>query len=146
MIRTAVHSDLPTLVAWNRAMALETEALSLDPARLEAGVRAVLDDPALGEYFVAEVDGLPVGQLLVTREWSDWRNAAVWWIQSVFVPQEHRGAGHFGALYGFVRDRAQSQGAAGLRLYVDLRNERAMAVYSALGMSGDHYRVFEEMF
>ena len=86
------------------------------------------------------------GQLLITFEWSDWRNRMVWWIQSVYVSPTARRRGVFRALYEHARREAQSQGVGGLRLYVDITNSRAQAVYSALGMKGDHYRVFEDMF
>jgi ribosomal protein S18 acetylase RimI-like enzyme len=95
---------------------------------------------------VAELNGQAVGQLLITFEWSDWRNRMVWWIQSVYVALEARRHGVFRALYEKARQEAQAAGAGGLRLYVDTTNARAQAVYTALGMSGDHYRVFEDMF
>ena len=94
----------------------------------------------------AESNGAVGAQLLITYEWSDWRNRKVWWIQSVYVAPTARRRGVFRALYEHARREAQSQGAGGLRLYVDITNSRAQAVYSALGMKGDHYRVFEDMF
>jgi len=87
-----------------------------------------------------------VGQLLITSEWSDWRNRVVWWIQSVYVVPGARGTGVFRAMYEYIRRAAQTAGAAGLRLYVDTTNTRAQTVYAAVGMTGEHYKVFEEMF
>ena len=107
---------------------------------------ALLEDRAPGRYWVAERGGQVVGQLLITYEWSDWRNRLVWWIQSVHVAPAARRHGVFRVLYAFARQEAQSAGAGGLRLYVDVTNTRAQAVYTAMGMNGDHYRVFEEMF
>jgi ribosomal protein S18 acetylase RimI-like enzyme len=95
---------------------------------------------------VAERAGRPVGQLLITFEWSDWRNRMVWWIQSVYVVPDARRHGVFRALFDTARREAHAAGAGGLRLYVDVSNTRAQAVYTALGMNGDHYRVFEDMF
>jgi GNAT superfamily N-acetyltransferase len=146
VIRPATSADLDAVVAGNAAMALETEQLRLDLTVLRAGVRAVLDDPALGRYWVAEHDGTVVGQLLITYEWSDWRNRPVWWIQSVHVATNARGLGVFRALYAHARQEALAGGAGGLRLYVDTTNTRAQAVYAALGMNGGHYQVFEDMF
>jgi GNAT superfamily N-acetyltransferase len=147
-IRPASLDDLDTIVANNLAMALETEDLALSPALLRRGVEAVLAGRVDAFYRLAqESDAGPViGQLMITREWSDWRNAYVWWIQSVYVPPEARGRGGFKALYEHVRREAAAAGAAGLRLYVDLRNARARTVYERLGMRGDHYQVFEAMF
>jgi GNAT superfamily N-acetyltransferase len=146
LVRAATHADLEVLVEGNAAMAEETETLRLDRATLRHGVLAVLDQRAPGRYWVAEHDGRVVGQLLVTYEWSDWRNRRVWWIQSVHVTPEARRLGVFRALYASVREEALAEGAGGLRLYVDTSNTRAQATYASLGMNGNHYRVFEDMF
>lgn len=145
-VRPAAPSDLDALVEGNRAMARETEDLELDPEVVRAGVQAAFADPARGRYFVAEDDGRVAGQLMVTFEWSDWRNADVWWIQSVYVWPTHRKSGVYRALYEHVHELAFESGAAGLRLYVDRRNVPAQQVYQRLGMNGDHYLLFERMF
>jgi ribosomal protein S18 acetylase RimI-like enzyme len=145
-IRKATPHDLRALVAGNVALAAETEQLRLDEGTLTAGIAALLDGRAPGGYWVAIDAGTVVGQLMITFEWSDWRNRMVWWIQSVYVAPRARQAGVFRALYDQVAREAQSAGAAGLRLYVDTTNTRAQQVYSAIGMNGDHYRVFETMF
>ena len=146
MIRLARQDDLEALVAGNLAMAYETERVRLDADVLRAGVSAVLDGRAPGAYWVFEEDGRVRGQLLLTYEWSDWRNRNVWWFQSVYVEPQWRRRGLFRQLYVAVREAARASGAGGLRLYVDASNARAQAVYTALGMNGDHYRVFEDMF
>jgi ribosomal protein S18 acetylase RimI-like enzyme len=146
MIRKARIEDLQVLVEGNRAMAHETEGVRLDPDVLRDGVRAVLEDSRLGTYWVYEETRPIVAQLLITTEWSDWRNRFVWWVQSVYVHPDHRRRGLYRKLYAAVRDAAREAGAGGLRLYVDTSNTRAQATYAALGMNGDHYRVFEEMF
>jgi GNAT superfamily N-acetyltransferase len=145
-VRPAMLADLDALVAGNAALAEESEQVHLDLETLGQGVRALLEARAPGNYWVAELNGRTVGQLLITYEWSDWRNALVWWIQSVYVVPEARYQGVFRILYETARREALAAGAGGLRLYVDTRNTRAQAVYAALGMSGDHYRVFEDMF
>jgi len=145
-VRPAAAADLPFIVQANLALAEETEDVRLDPAVLREGVVALLDDRAPGRYWIAERDGQPIGQTLITYEWSDWRNRMVWWIQSVYVMPAERGSGVFRELYAHLRSAAQAEGAGGLRLYVHTANARAQAVYAALGMNGDHYRVFEDMF
>jgi ribosomal protein S18 acetylase RimI-like enzyme len=145
-IRPATPADLETLVAGNADMAAETEQLQLDLPTLRRGVAAVLDGRVAGGYWVAEHEGRVVGQLLITHEWSDWRNRQVWWIQSVHVARDARRLGVFRALYARIRQEAQAAGAGGVRLYVDESNTRAQAVYTSLGMNGGHYRVFEDMF
>ena len=146
LIREATLADVDALVAGNQAMALETESLVLDPAVLRRGVVAVLEASGKGRYFVAEADGDVAAQLMITYEWSDWRCGDVWWIQSVYVAPAHRRKGLYRALYQHVLVAAAAAGAPGIRLYVDQRNTPAQAVYTALGMCGDHYQVFEAMF
>jgi len=145
-VRPARPGDLDTIVLGNMSLAEESEQLRLDPATLRPGVAALLEGRAPGRYWVAELDGKAVGQLLITYEWSDWRNCMVWWIQSVYVAQEARRTGVLKTLYTRMRNEAEAAGAGGLRLYVDNTNTRAQAAYAALGMKGDHYRVFEDMF
>jgi GNAT superfamily N-acetyltransferase len=145
-VRPAGIADLDALVAGNVALAEETEQVRLDVVTLRQGIQALLDGSAPGRYWVAELDGRVVGQLLVTYEWSDWRNRMVWWIQSVYVVPDARARGLFRSLYETARREAQAAEAGGLRLYVHTSNTRAQRVYGALGMNGDHYRVFEDMF
>jgi len=146
IVREGTRSDVEALVEGNRSMARETESVGLEPEVLRRGVEAVFDAPQRGRYFVGVEAGRVVGQLLVTYEWSDWRDADVWWIQSVYVWPAFRNRGVYRALYDHVHERARSAGAAGLRLYVDRRNAAAQRVYARLGMRGDHYLLFEHMF
>ena len=143
LIRAAVAADLPDLVAWNAAMAWETERKTLDPARLARGVAGVFEQPQRGFYLVAECDGAAVGSLLVTYEWSDWRCGDFWWIQSVYVAPAARRRGVFRALYAEVEQRARAARAVGLRLYVETANHAAQATYAGLGMQPCHYRMYE---
>lgn len=146
-IRPAVREDAEFLVRGNAEMALETEHLSLDLSRLRSGVHAVFDDPSRGRYFIAERGGSRAGQLMITYEWSDWRNGLFWWIQSVWVAPEHRGAGVFRALYSHVRSLAKADpGVCGLRLYVENSNHRAQHTYLRCGMRRTGYSLFEEDF
>lgn len=144
-VRAGVPDDLDLIVRGNLAMARETEGLALDPDTLRRGVARVLSGPADAFYRVAERDGRVAGQLMVTREWSDWRCGWVWWIQSVYVWPDHRRKGVYAALYRRILEEARAAGVAGVRLYVDERNRRAAGVYARLGMDGEHYRVFEQM-
>lgn len=145
-IRTGRIADLDRIVAGNLAMARETEDLELDEDTLRSGVTAVLEGEQRAGYFLAEYDGRIIGQLMVTFEWSDWRNRDVWWIQSVYVWPEVRRRGVYRKMYDRVLEEAREADAAGVRLYVDLRNTRAQRVYGDLGMNGDHYKLFEAMF
>ena len=145
-VRPARLADLDTVITFNLALAEETERVRLDPATLRQGVVALLEGRAPGCYWAAERGGRVVGQLLITFEWSDWRNRMVWWIQSVYVAPEARRSGVLQGLFARVRQEAKTAGAGGLRLYVDNGNTRAQTVYAALGMQGGHYKVFEDMF
>ena len=144
--RVAVAGDAATLAGFNRAMALETESKSLAPETLLPAVETVLRDPRHGFYVVAEADGEIAGSLLVTYEWSDWRNGRMWWIQSVYVRPAHRRRGVYRTLHEFVRARARAAGdVVGIRLYVERENVGAQRTYAALGMTETPYRVYEEM-
>ena len=146
-IRRALPADAGFIVASNAAMALESEGRELDAAALGLGVGAVLGDDALGFYLVAEVDGRLAGQLMVTFEWSDWRNGMFWWIQSVYVRPEFRRRGVYRALHRYVSEAARAAGnVCGLRLYVEVDNATAQAVYREMGMSQTRYYMYESEF
>jgi GNAT superfamily N-acetyltransferase len=132
-------------------MAWETERRRLDPKRVRAGVRGLLKDPTRGSYFVAEFERngkkIIAGQLLITYEWSDWRNGSFWWIQSVYVEKEFRGQGVFRALFHRVHDLAKARkSVCGLRLYVDAQNASARRAYERLGLKLTNYQMFETDF
>lgn len=143
-IRVAVAADADTIAAFNRALADESEGRPLDVVRVGAGVRRLLSDPARGVYYVAERGGNVVGQMLVTREWSDWRDGWFWWIQSVYVAPDARRLGVYRRLHQHVAALARGAGdVCGLRLYVEKENTRAQAVYRQLGMTQTAYLLFE---
>ena len=146
-IRLATQRDADTIVAYNTAMALESEGIGLDQATLRAGVAAALSDPVKAFYLLAEIDSLPVGQLMVTTEWSDWRNGWIWWVQSVYVKSENRRQGVYRKLYGRLQQLAAERGdVRGMRLYVMRENLVAKQTYEALGMSHSEYDLYETDF
>lgn len=143
-IRKARLAEAPVIAEFNTRLAWETERLKLDAKTVRQGVRAVLKDSTKGTYFVAEHAGAVVGQLLITLEWSDWRNGNFWWIQSVYVAAAHRQNGVFRALSNHVQKLARARrDVCGLRLYVEQNNDRAQRTYARLGMVKTHYQVFE---
>lgn len=148
VIRDASAEHADAIANFNVAMARETERIDLSPERVLAGVRAVLADPAKGFYLVACAEGRPIGQLMITYEWSDWRNAVFWWIQSVYVDPAHRSRGVFTALYREVERRARESGGevCGIRLYVEQENARAESTYRRLGLATTVYRMMETDF
>ena len=125
-------------------MAKETEALQLDPACVKAGVTALLADPSKGIYYLAEINGVVAGQLMITYEWSDWRNGNLWWLQSVYVRQEFRRIGVFRELFKYLKTSARARSEVrGLRLYMHSENLAARRSYENLGMHRTKYEVFE---
>ncbi len=143
-IRAAIPADADTIAANNVAMALEAEHKRLDPVIARAGAHAPFADVGRGRYYLAEVDGRVVGQLMITYEWSDWRNGVFWWIQSVYVDPESRRQGVFRALYAHVESLARTDvGVCGIRLYVDRDNLRAQETYRRCGMRDGGYLVME---
>ena len=146
-LRDATRADISFLAECNAAMALETEHKALDRELLARGVAAVFDDPRRGFYLVAESENTRAGCLLVTHEWSDWRNGDWWWFQSVYVLPAARRRGVFRALYAEVERRArETPGVIGLRLYVERDNARAQRTYASLGMEEEAYRMFARSF
>jgi GNAT superfamily N-acetyltransferase len=143
-IRAATSEDIEFLVDGNAQLALESEHLSLDRNRLRDGIRAMFAQPSRGFYSVAEVGGVRAGQMMITFEWSDWRNGVFWWIQSVYTVPEFRRRGVFRALYQYVEELAKLEGnVCGLRLYVEDSNHRAQETYGRCGMKETGYRVLE---
>ena len=145
-IRDATPADGETIANYNSMMAEETEGRPLASDVIGPGVSGLLNDVNKGRYWVAEADGEIIGQIMVTYEWSDWRNGKIWWIQSVFVHPDQRRAGVFSALYRHVESLARQDGACGLRLYVEHENLRAMKTYETLGMVNPNYQVMESIF
>ena len=149
-VSPATPDDAATIAGFNVAIAAETEDLALDPATVRAGVVALLADAGKGRYFVARPagdDGGDVcGQLMVTTEWSDWRNGDWWWVQSVYVAAPHRRRGAFAALLDHAADAALAAGAVGLRLYVERENAAAQAAYARRGFAETAYRLWERPF
>lgn len=144
-IRIAGAGDAVSLIEFNQAMALETEERRLDADTIARGVTAVFADETKGFYVVAEQDEMIVGGLMVTYEWSDWRDAWFWWIQSVYILPEARGQKIYSLMYDFVKTRAAGAGnVCGFRLYVETANSRAQRVYERLGMEVSHYLMYEE--
>jgi ribosomal protein S18 acetylase RimI-like enzyme len=145
-IRKASVDDAATIVEYNQGLAFETEGKELDTATLTAGVRTILEDNSKGEYFVAEADGRVIGQIMYTREWSDWRNGDLIWLQSVYVHSEYRGQGVFGKLLGRLQQIADEDSqVAGLRLYVEDENDTAQRTYSKHGFRKPGYQVMEKL-
>lgn len=145
-IRRGEPRDADTIADFNVRLAAETESIELDPVVVRSGVGKVLEDATKGQYYVADAGGEVVGCLMITHEWSDWRDGDLWWIQSVYTRSDWRGRGVFRSLYEHVVCEARAAGARGIRLYVEHENEPAQATYHKLGMSMQHYHIMETLF
>jgi GNAT superfamily N-acetyltransferase len=143
IIRKAVVKDAETIIDFQQKMAWETEEMKLAHKTISNGVNGVFRNPSRGKYFVAESDGVVLASLLITYEWSDWRNADIWWFQSVYVLPEYRRKGIFREMYSFIKQEADKTGVPGLRLYVESNNDGARITYESLGMSSEHYSMYE---
>ncbi len=145
-IRIAGKNDAAAMVKFNQAMALETEGKHLETQTITDGVEAVFDDERKGFYIVAEnAENEIIGGLMITFEWSDWRNKWFWWIQSVYIVPEARGKKIYSRLYDFAKEKASTKGdVCGIRLYVEKENSHAQKVYQTVGMDETHYLMYEE--
>jgi GNAT superfamily N-acetyltransferase len=140
-VRPATLADAPTVADFNSRLARETEDVTLDPATIAAGVAAVLADTNRGRYFVADENGAVIGQMMITYEWSDWRNGWIWWLQSVYVRSDRRQQGVFRALFDRVLEAAKGEGVVLIRLYVERENRSAQATYARLGFEEMHFHL-----
>jgi len=146
-VRAASLEDAATIVAFNQQLARETENTHLDHDTLARGVATALSDPTKARYLVACAETSIVGQLMHTREWSDWRNGDIWWLQSVYVDPDYRQQGIFRMLYQHLHRLAtEDPTVVGLRLYVERDNARAHGVYENLGMDRSGYFVMQDIF
>ncbi|MCP4376246.1 MAG: GNAT family N-acetyltransferase [bacterium] len=146
IVRPANAGDSDVIVAFNCAMALETEDKVLDGETASRGVAGLLANRSLGFYVVAEIDSEVVGSLMITTEWSDWRSGIFWWVQSVYVRPDSRRQGVYRSLYKFVRDLSdKDSNVCGFRLYVERENSTAQQTYRSLGMDEVNYLIFEDI-
>lgn len=146
VIRKADKRDVAVLVEFNCALARETEDKELIPDIISSGIKTLLEDSNLGFYIVAERNGEIIGTLMITTEWSDWRNGMFWWIQSVYVRSDCRRQGIFKHLYQHVQTLALANPkVCGFRLYVERENTTAQQTYKSLGMEQTHYKMFEQL-
>jgi GNAT superfamily N-acetyltransferase len=145
LVRPARQEDVSLMARWAEAMALETEDRKLDAAVVRRGIERAFADPHKGLYYIAEVGGQPIGTLMLTWEWSDWRDGWWWWIQSVFVDERHRRRGVYRALYAHVLALAKADPEVrGIRLYVEHENANARRTYEFLGMQNPGYVMYEK--
>jgi len=146
IIRRALAQDAAELAEFNINTARETESIELIPEVAATGVRTMIENPQMGFYLVVELDNAIQASLMVTTEWSDWRNSIFWWIQSVYVRPQYRRQGLYRELYTRVKEMAEQEPAVcGFRLYVENENVQAQKAYQALGMSETEYKLFEEL-
>lgn len=146
IVREATEQDIPYLLDFQLKMALETENITLEISSLTSGVHRLFKDPTKGRYYVAAEGNEVLGCLMTTYEWSDWRNGTVLWIQSVYVPMEHRGQGVYKEMYNHIKQLVEADpDLKGIRLYVDKNNTMAQNTYQKIGMNGEHYTVYEWM-
>ncbi|MCF8303200.1 MAG: GNAT family N-acetyltransferase [Bacteroidales bacterium] len=145
-IMEALPDEWKVITDFQQKMALETENISLDAETVKKGVQQVFTDHSKGRYYLAKHDGEVVASMLTTFEWSDWRNGTVLWLQSVYVLPDYRKKGIFRMMYHHIKQKVENtESLVGIRLYVDKTNKVAQKVYESLGMSGDHYQLFEWM-
>ncbi len=146
-VRPAAQNEADFLVRCNQSMAMETEGKKLNAERIQNGVQSLLEDSQRGIYFIAEYEGEPAGTLMITKEWSDWRNAFFYWIQSVYVMPDYRSKKIYAAMHRYIEKLAKESGeCCGIRLYVEKNNDHARSVYQHMGMGLCDYDLMEQPF
>lgn len=145
IVRKARFEESDTIINFNINMAKETENIELPYEKIAPGVRGLFSNPEYGFYIVAEIDGEIAASMMITYEWTDWRNGIFWWIQSVYVREEFRRKGIYSKMYEWVKDQVKSKkDVFGFRLYVEKENINAQKTYEALGMKETVYKMYEE--
>ncbi|MCC5913286.1 MAG: GNAT family N-acetyltransferase [Balneolaceae bacterium] len=145
-VRKAIPDDASKIADFNIAMAMETEGKRLKREEIEPGVKSLFSKPEYGFYIVAESGEEVIATLMITFEWSDWRNGLIWWIQSVYVVKEFRRKGVYRKMYRAIKEMAEEKpDVCGFRLYVEKENRVAQKTYTSLGMSETYYKIFEEI-
>jgi ribosomal protein S18 acetylase RimI-like enzyme len=145
-MRKATANDANAIAQFNSAMALETEGKRLMPEVIGPGVANLIANPERGFYLVCEGELGLKACLMITTEWSDWRNGNFWWIQSVYVKPEFRQQGVYRAMYKYLKTLALADAnVCGFRLYVEKENVTAQKTYGSLGMAQTDYLMFEEL-
>lgn len=143
-IREAKPDDIEYIRNFQVAMAYESEKMRLDPDTCLRGVRAVFEDPNKGNYWIAELGNERAGCVLIQKEWSDWRAQTMLWVHSLYVRPEYRGKGLYRGIHSKLQERVKlDPSLGGIRLYVDKSNELAIQVYEKLGMTHEHYHLYE---
>ena len=143
-IRRATINDVSIIAEYNYNLAFETEDKKLDIDVLTRGVKSLIEDESKGVYYLCEIDGKVVGQIMYTFEWSDWRNKTFLWVQSVYVDKEYRQKGVFKSLYNYVKSFCDNDDSiGGIRLYVEKQNKNAQSTYKSLGMIECEYDMYE---
>jgi GNAT superfamily N-acetyltransferase len=145
IFREARKEDAGAILDFQIAMAWETEKMKLDRETVTLGIAEVFKNEHRGQYYIAQNGDQIIGSLLIITEWSDWRNGEVWWIHSLYVVAEQRGKGVYRGLYAYIKKAAENSRVRGIRLYVDKTNHLAQGVYRKLGMTDEHYSLFEQM-
>ncbi|MEM1134511.1 MAG: GNAT family N-acetyltransferase [Bacteroidota bacterium] len=143
-IRKGQHQDISAIADFQVKMAKETEDYDLDRSTVLKGVKRILDEPARGYYLLSEVEDKVIASKLILFEWSDWRNGEVLWIHSLYVLPEYRGKGIFRKMYDKLKQEVEeNSNYRGIRLYVEKANTKAQKVYDAIGMTNEHYDMYE---
>ena len=142
-ISIATIKDAMVISEHNISMAKETENIDLTPDIALQAVKNLLNNPSKGFYVLARINDTIIGQLMITYEWSDWRNNTIWWIQSVYVTPSYRKKGVFQSLFSYVKELAKKHQVTMIRLYVHHENTSAIEVYNKLKMRRTDYLMFE---
>lgn len=143
LIRKATIHDLESITKNNISLALETENRKMDASTVQNGIKAVFLDPRKGFYLIAENDNNIIGQIFITEEWSDWRNANIWWMHRIYVQETWRNKGVFTSLIQKIKHMADEEGIYVLRLYAFNKNEKAIKIHKKLGFDNSPFVILE---
>ena len=131
-VRPATSADVPALVALMSDFYAEAGfALPAEPAT--RAFTTLLAAPALGAVWVAEVDGVPVGHVVLTLVFSMEYGGLRGFIDDLFVRAAVRGQGAGAALLAAARAGAIARGARALCVETGPAGHPARTLYARAG-------------
>jgi len=131
-IAIAEPGDRETLVALLGRQFAEL-GIPLPLTKLAASVEGGLADGRRGTFFLAHVDGLPVGVAYLSFQWSLEHGGASAWLEELFVLPERRGTGIGRELLRGALAHAAERGCAAVDLEVEEAHPRAARLYEREG-------------
>ena len=147
LLRMATLQDLDIIIENNIKLAMEFENIEDCPLKIEKqivkkGVKRVLENENLGFYFICKEKEALIGQVLITYEWSDWRNQMIWWLHRIYVTPKWRKKGALKKIIKKLDELAEKKNVYAMRLYLHSNNKNAIYAYEKTGWEKLPFKIY----